>query len=246
LPHVTVHARWDDADRFGHVNNAAYVALLRDATDRIVQRPIRLEEVSIEFAKPLPPNVDVDVAADSSPEHEGRLEIRYAIAHAGATHATALARWRFADGAAPSLPTLEHDAGGRSFTWTHVVRSFEIGPDATLRPSAALQWFEYAVYRAAERVGWTVARMREADFVTLQIAHHLVLGPPPPVGEELDMVSRLVEMRRVSGVWHHEAVRRAGGLVGADRSRGAFLDSAGRPRRAPDEMIAALLAGDPG
>jgi acyl-CoA thioesterase FadM len=100
------------------------------------------------------------------------------------------------------------------------------------------------VYRAADIVGWTAARMRDADFVTLQAGHHLVLGRHPIVGERLAIVSRIVEMRRVSGTWHHEARRADGSIVAADRSRGAFLDLAGNVRRPPADMIAALLRGE--
>jgi acyl-CoA thioesterase FadM len=34
---VDVKARWDDADRNGHVNNAAYLALIRAAHDAAAQ-----------------------------------------------------------------------------------------------------------------------------------------------------------------------------------------------------------------
>ena len=53
---VRVHARWDDADRFGHVNNSAYLALIRDATDRIAPEPRELATIDIEFKRPVPPN----------------------------------------------------------------------------------------------------------------------------------------------------------------------------------------------
>jgi acyl-CoA thioesterase FadM len=241
-PSVVVRARWDDADRFGHVNNAAYLALIREATDRTLASGHELAEIDIEFKQPVPPQADVDVSVE--PDASTALAVRYRLSIGDRLHATASARWRTAAGPAPALPPVVRDPGGGAFSWTHTVRSYEVAPDGALRPTSALQWFEYAVYRAAERVGWTPTRMLRSDFVTLQIGHHLVLGPHPEVGEHLDVISRIVEMRRVSGMWHHEARRSDGTLIAADRSRGAFLDVAGNVRRPPEDMIAALLRGE--
>jgi len=245
---VRLRTRWDDCDRFGHVNNAAYLALIREATDRVMQRPtLELARIEIEFRRPLLPNADVEIAVEADAERDGMLAARYRVDHDGRTHASATAEWRVDPGAAaPSLPALERDLGGRPFAWSQAVRSFELGPDGALRPAAVLQWFEYAVYRAAQLVGWTPSRMREADFVTLQIGHFLAIRTRVDTGEHLAIVSRIVEMRRVSGTWHHEARRSDGTVVAADRSRGAFLDNAGNVRRPPEEMIAALLGGEPG
>ncbi len=243
---ITVRTRWDDCDRFGHVNNAAYLALLRDATERVLDRPGALAELVIEFRRPIPPNADVEVAVEPDPPRDGLLAAGYELMLEGTLRATARARWRVDPRAAtPALPALKRDLGGRPFSWTHIVRTYEIGPDDALRPSAVLQWFEHAVYRAAERVGWDVARIREADFATLQVRHHLILDAGASGGERVTIVSRLVEMRRVSGMWHHEGRRADGALVAADRSRGAFVDLGGRVRQAPAEMIAALLRGEP-
>src|SRR5919108_1136658 len=200
---VRVHARWDDADRFGHVNNAAYLALIRDATDRELPSPLELAEIEIEFKQPVPPDADVDIEMD----REGDHVVRYRLARGDVIHAIARAAWRSSEAAAPPLPAIDRDAGGRLFSHTHTVRSYEIDPRGALRPSAPLQWFEYAVYRAADLAAWPATRMIEADFVTLQIGHRLVLGAHPTVGEDLAITSRIVEMRRVSGMWHHEARR---------------------------------------
>ncbi|HKW78917.1 MAG TPA: thioesterase family protein, partial [Candidatus Limnocylindria bacterium] len=206
-PTVFVHTRWDDGDRFGHVNNAAYLALIRDATDRVLGGALTLATIEIEFRRPVPTNADIDVSVRPGEGTPESSLVEYELSFEAHVCARATARWRSSANTAPELPGLQKDVGGAEFSWEHAVRSYEIGPGGALRPPAALQWFEYAVYRAAERVGWSAERMLAAGFVTLQIGHRLALGPTPRVGERLAIVSRLVEMRRVSGTWHHEARR---------------------------------------
>ncbi len=248
MPAVGVRTRWDDCDRYGHVNNAAYLALLREATERAlpdagIGRPA---EIAIDYHSPLPPDVVVDVKLERESDHEGLCAVRYSLVQGERVRATARVRWRTGPGrSAVALPPLAHPLGSKPFASTQAVRIYEVGPDGEVRPAVVLQWLEQAVYRAADRVGWSVERMREADFVTVQVGHHLVLDAPATVADELIVSSRLVEMRRVSGTWHHEVRQADGRVVAADRSRGAFLDLAGRVRQAPEELIAALLRGEP-
>ncbi len=243
---VEVRTRWDDCDQYGHVNNGAYLALIRAAHDRAQLPAGELRAVEISFRQPVPPEaaVDVDVAVlDASESHQ---RVSYALGVDGQPAADAMALWHVA-GRPPraDLPSIGSDAGGKPFSFRQAVRRYEVGPDARVRPQAILQWLEHAVFRAAATAGWGRERLEAAGFLTLVVGHHLVLGEPAHEDDELVVTSRLIDLRRVSGTWHHQIRRADGALVAADRARGAFLDLEGRVRPAPAHLLRDLLAGEP-
>lgn len=250
---VTVRARWDDGDGFGHVNNAAYLVLMREAHDLAREalghepEPDRLVEVEIAYREPVMPGQAVDVEVELLDGTPGKRRIRYVMSTDGRPRAELRVTWARADSETRvALPEPARDAGGRPFHWRHVVQSHEVGPDGVVRPAVVLQWLEHAVFRSAARAGWGRTRMAEADFVALVIGHHVVLGARARVGDELLVTSRLVEARRVSGAWRHEVRSLDGTLVAADHDRGAFLDRSGHIRPAPEGLLRDLLRGDPG
>jgi len=62
----------------------------------------------------------------------------------------------------------------------------------------------------------------------------------------IEIVSRLIEIRRVRGTWLHEVYRVATNtLILRDYSTGAFLDWEGDVRAGPAEMLEALTHGEP-
>jgi acyl-CoA thioesterase FadM len=243
---VRVRSRWDDSDRYGHVNNAAYLALIRAAHDRAGLTAGHLRALEITYRQPVPPETMIDIGVTVLEEGSSHMRAAYALRVDGRSAADATALWQIADLPLEAhLPPIDRDAGGRPFHFGHIVRSYELGPTAIARPQAIVQWIEHAVFRAAERAGWPRARMEAAGFLTLVIGHHLVLGEPANEGGELVVTSRLIELRRVSGTWHHEVHRQDGALVAADRARGAFLDLDGRLRPAPAGLLDDLLRGEP-
>jgi acyl-CoA thioesterase FadM len=249
---IAVRARWDDCDGYGHVNNAAYLALMREAHDLArealgTERETgRLIEVEIVYREPILPGQTIDIAVALVDDTPPGRRFHYLMSTDGRPRAELTATWAPDRASVPTeLPVLARDAGGHPFQWPHVVRSHEVAPDGAVRPAVVLEWFEHAVFRSAARAGWDRSRMVAADFIALVIGHHLVLGVPAREGDELNITSRLVEARRVSGSWRHEVRLPDGTLVAADHDRGAFLDTAGRIRLAPDGLIEDLLRGEP-
>jgi acyl-CoA thioesterase FadM len=250
---VEVTTRWDDADRHAHVNNAAYLALIRAAHDLAVELQLDagvapaadLRGLEITHRAPSAPGAVVTVLVEPL-DADGQLRrVGYRLSVADVPIAEAIATWQLSGPPIIlSLPEID-EADGRPFSFAQVVRTYEVGPGGAARPQAIVQWLEHAVFRASQRAGWSPERMKAADFVPLVIGHQLVLGEPVMEGETVEVTSRLVQLRRVSGIWHHEVRRADGALVAADHTRGAFVDLAGRIHAAPRQLLDDLLRGEP-
>jgi acyl-CoA thioesterase FadM len=250
---VKIQTRWDDADRHAHVNNAAYLALIRAAHDLAAERepgagiPPAADLRVLEITHHAPAESGAVVTVLVEPlDADGQLRrVRYGLSVAGAAIADATISWQLAGPPIlPSLPEID-DVDGRPFSFLQAVRTYEVGPGGVARPQAIVQWLEHAVFRASQRAGWSPARMQAAEFVPLVVGHHLVLGEPVGEGESVEITSRLVQLRRVSGIWHHQLRRADGALVAADHMRGGFVDLAGRIHAAPRELLDDLLRGEP-
>lgn len=248
---VEVPTRWDDADRHAHVNNAAYLALIRAAHDLAAHQDpslapagdLRMLEITHRAPAELGAVVSVQI---ESLDADGDLRrVVYRLAAAGNAIAEATVTWQLSGPpvllALPEIAEVE----GRAFSFRQAVRTYEIGPAGAARAQAIVQWLEHAVFHASQRAGWSVERMRAAEFVPLVVGHHLVLGEAAMEGDTVEVRSRLVQLRRVSGIWRHEVRLTGGGLVAADHTRGAFVDLAGRIHAAPRQLLDDLLCGEP-
>jgi acyl-CoA thioesterase FadM len=126
-----------------------------------------------------------------------------------------------------------------SFRMPHTVHRSEIRAGDWLQPTAFLHWIEEAVYVASASVGWPAERIVGQGMVIVQHRHDLLIHTLPRRGEEVEVVSRVIAVRKIRGTWQHDIVRRAdGALLARNWSVGVFMTREGRPCRPPAEMMA--------
>ena len=139
------------------------------------------------------------------------------------------------------------DNQSRPFLWRHQVRRYEVGASGHVPPWVYLNWLEEATVSASARAGWPVERMLDHDLVILQYRHDAEFLADIGLGQAVEIVSRLIEVRRVRGTWLHEvyatAPRR---LLLRNYSTGVFLDRQGQMRAGVAVMMADLVQGERG
>lgn len=254
-----------ELDSLGHVNNANYYPYLQQATEAGWQQlsGAKLKRLSMEYLVPALHGTDLAVHAwQEAAGVPDELALGYVIERV--EDQCALLRARLVWGTAANAATAVKDAGppapvdlprdfrlkprrlppempgGRQFHWQHRVRGYETGRDGEVSAAQLLRWTEEARARAALEVGWTQQRMRDADFVGVVTRHQFEFGCMPRTGDEVEVLSRIYEVRRVRGTWRHEIVCN-GKLAAAAFVSGGFLNGAGLPHPPPPELIAGLL-----
>src|ERR1700693_3317057 len=128
---VEVTTRWDDADRHAHVNNAAYLALIRAAHDLAVQlQPdaglapaVDLRALEISHSAPCAPGAVVTVSVEPL-DADGQLRrVGYRLSVADLPIAQATATWQLSGPPILlSLPDI-NEVDGRSFSFAQTVRT---------------------------------------------------------------------------------------------------------------------------
>ena len=260
--HARVHIY--ELDSLGHVNNANYVPYLQQATVEAWPAAVnwKLSHLSMEYVVPAlhgaelaihawvedgvsPTGFSLGYAIERSDDHQ-------IILRAKAKLMIPSSEAPIQDSVLQTVPDLPRDyrlkparlaeemPGGRQFHWQHRVRGYETGRDGEVSAAQVLRWTEEARARAALEVGWTQQRMRDADFVGVVTRHEFEFGCLPRAGDEVEVLSRIYEVRRVRGTWRHEIVCN-GQLAAAAFVSGGFLNGAGLPHPPPPELIAGLL-----
>lgn len=254
-----------ELDSLGHVNNANYYPYLQQATEEGWPQlaGAKLKRLSMEYLVPALHGTDLAVhtwqEAAGVPDELAlgyvieRIEDQCALLRAQLIWDTAAnAATAAMDAALPASVDLPRDyrvkplrltpemAGGRQFCWQHRVRGYETGRDGAVSPAQVLRWTEEARAQAAEAVGWTHQRMQEADFVGVVTRHDFELMRLPRAGEEVEVFSRIYEVRRVRGTWRHELACQ-GEIVATAFVGGGFLNSAGLPHPPPQDLIDGLV-----
>lgn len=260
-----------ECDSFGHANNAVYIRHLEQATlDALGVANLECalphaRKLTIEYHAPARYGDELDVAAWVTDAREATATWAYRITRTAddAVVVAAQVAWDGPRGGAPVPrpdghpdagclpPSLKpfvppRDNGARPFRWRHEVRRYELATSGNVGVAVYFNWLEEATIRAADIAGWPLERMKAHNFIAFQYRHDAEFLQPIGYPDEVEIVSRLVDVRRVRGTWIHEVFRAADGvLLMRDYSTGAFLGWDGRTRSVPGEMIQALLRGDP-
>jgi acyl-CoA thioesterase FadM len=264
-----VRVRAYECDSLGHLNNSVYIQYLLQATldaggvTAGEGTSLTARKLVIEYQTPARYGDELDIATWIIDSNDPGVVREYAVTRApdGAKVVAARIEW---DGPARRVhagrglkraempPPLKpfappSDNGARPFRLRQVVRRYELDLAGRVGVAGYFNWLEEATFRAAKLVGWPLERMRAKDFITLQYRHDAEFYSAAGEGDEVEIVSRLIEVRRVRGTWIHE-IRRAGTdtVLMRDYSTGAFLDWSGKVRAAPPEMMEALVRGERG
>ncbi len=260
-----VRVRAYECDSLAHVNNAVYIQYLQQATWDALDPSKRdnsfgnVRALAIEYLTPARNGDQLEIGAWVGDVNGSRVVCGYKITRCddGAEVVNARIEWDYpfslllGEGAVRTPSPLKsfappRDNGARPFRWRHTVRRYELDATNHVGVAAYFNWLEEATFRASNVVGWTTEKMRAENFIVLQYRHDAEFIEPALGGDEIEIVSRLIEVRRVRGTWIHEIFRtRTSTLLMRDYSTGAFLDLKGNIRPALTEMMDALIGGEP-
>jgi YbgC/YbaW family acyl-CoA thioester hydrolase len=252
-----------ECDSLGHVNNSVYLQYLQQLTldahgwrDDADALPIP-RALSVEYQTPARYGDELDISTWLARADNSSIARGYEIARGrdGAKVLLAQIVWEMPRGAATEfvaerpLPlktfVVPRGNGARPWFWKHQVARYEVDVSQGAQLAAYFHWLEEATFRTAHLSGWTMERLRAENFVTLQYRHDAEFFEPARNRDEIEIVSRLFEVRRVRATWIHEMRRvRDGALLLRDYSTGAFLDWAGNIRAAPAGMMEQLTQGE--
>lgn len=124
------------------------------------------------------------------------------------------------------------------------VQNYELDAAQHVNHAHYLRWIEQAYFDAAASVGYSIPRMLETGWIVLQGGHEIEYFLPAQEGDEIEIISWVVEMGTLRGAWTHEVYNaRTGQLLARDYSMGIFLDEGFNPRPLPEQALAAILAG---
>ena len=112
------------------------------------------------------------------------------------------------------------------------VRFYELDPYDHVNHAVYFSYFETARIEALSSVGYNLTRLKEEGFHLVVSEVRARFHRPAVYGETLEIISTLVDSKRVTSRWEQTA-HSNGELVASLELTGAITDQEGRPRRAP-------------
>lgn len=119
------------------------------------------------------------------------------------------------------------------------VRFYELDPYNHVNHVVYLSYCEVGRIEALERRGIGMQTLDERGYRVMVVGLVAGFSAPAVAGDRLEVVTRVVRIRRAGHDWCHSIERDGQVLFTAD-VRAAMTDRAGRPVRVPDFVVEAL------
>lgn len=255
-----------ECDFMGHVNNAAYVRYLQQVTlDAFSEQDLiasgAMQRLSIQYQSFARYGDRLAVSTWKIASGQSRLLLGYRIVRHddGAPVVAAEIEWRNPGGPADAakdtgpcnavspikpIAPLGDDSSAYHYRSRHTVRRYELDQTARVQEAIYFNWIEHATLQAADAVGWPLERIASAGSVIIQYRHDAEFFEAARASDEVEIISRLIALRRASGIWRHDVVRATDGTpLMQDYSTGVWMNESGRISPAPAGMMEACVAG---
>ncbi len=119
------------------------------------------------------------------------------------------------------------------------VRFFELDPYHHVNHAAYIQYFEVARIELLDEVGMGIGQLFAAGYQLVVTELHVRYLASAGPGDELEVSTEVLELRRVSSRWR-QTIERQGAVVAEQEIVVAATNLGGRPVRLPDGLADAL------
>ncbi len=119
------------------------------------------------------------------------------------------------------------------------VRFYELDPYNHLNHSVYLSYCEVGRIEALDRRGIGMQELDDRGYRVMVVDLAARFLGPAVAGDRLDVVTRVVKIRRAGHDWRH-SIERKGRVLFTAEVRAAMTDRSGRPVRVPDFVVEAL------
>ena len=121
------------------------------------------------------------------------------------------------------------------------VRFHELDPYGHLNHAVYLHYFEQARVELLDSIGFGLPRLAELGFHLVVVEVTVKFMAPAAAGDEVTIVSNVVDVRPASSRWSQQMLR-GDTLLATNDVRAAITDLSGRPTRAPKALADAMTA----
>jgi len=123
------------------------------------------------------------------------------------------------------------------------VRLYETDLYGHVNHAQYVHYFETGRIEALASIGLSIEEMKRLGYLIFAVDVYVKFHTPAYLGEELEIVTSVSEMRGARTIWAQEVRNAAtGALVASGQVTGALMGDGGRPARLPPEFAEKLGA----